>query len=127
MPSRAQIARDVQPANSCRTVCHSSIGGQIVFWVGPWTTAVWTPLIVQLGGSRFWKGRAHVLAWRAAHCGYLGTVCRGTAWMFAGQFLSYAAELAVVFLLPPSPTAMHLFPYVTYSPLLLAFGRCVRG
>lgn len=127
MPSRAQIARDVQPANSCLTVCHSSIGGQIVFWVGPWTTAVRTLLIVQLGGSRFWKGRADVLAWRAAHGGYLGTVCRGTAWMFAGLFLSYAAELAVVFLLPPSPTAMHLFPFVTYSPLLLAFGRCARG
>lgn len=25
------------------------------------------------------------------------------------------------------PTAMHLFPFVTYSPLLLAFGRCARG
>lgn len=68
-----------------------------------------------------------MLAWRAAHGGYLGTVCRGTAWMFAGQFLSYAAELAVVFLLPHSPTAMDLFPFVTYSPLLLAFGRCARG
>lgn len=90
-------------------LCHSSIGSQIVFWVGPWTTAVWTLLIVQLGGSRFWKGRAHVLAWRAAHGGYLGTVSRGTAWTFFGLFLSYAAELVVVFLLPPSPTALHLF------------------
>jgi hypothetical protein len=108
-------------------LCRSEIGGQIVFWAGPWTAAVWTLLIVQLGGSRFWKGREHVLAWRAAHGGYLGTVCRGTAWMFSGLLLSYGCEFAAIFLLPPSPTVCHFLPFATYAPVALALWSASRG
>lgn len=108
-------------------LCRSAMGGQIVFWVGPWTCAVWVLLIVNLVGSRFWRGAAHVRAWRAAHGGYLRNVLRGTGWMFGGLFLSYAAELGVVFLLPPSPTALHLFPLATYSPCALALWSAARG
>ena len=84
-------------------------------------------LIVQLGGSRFWRGRAHVLAWRAAHGGYLHTILRGTGWMFFGLLASYGCELAAVFLLPPSPTVCHLFPVFTYAPVALAALWCSRG
>ena len=108
-------------------LCRSSIGAQLVFWCAPWTTAVWTLLVAQLGASRFWKGREHVLAWRSAHGGYLGTVCRGTAWMFFGLFASYGCEFALIFLCRPSATAMHLLPCASYAPVLLALWSASRG
>lgn len=103
------------------------IGGQVVFWLGPWTCAVWVLLVSQLVGSRFWLGAAHVRAWRAAHGGYLATSLKATAWMFFGLFASYTCELCVIFLLPPSPLAMRLFPLATYAPTLFALVWCSRG
>jgi hypothetical protein len=108
-------------------LCRHSLGAQIVFWAGPWTTAVWVLLIIQVGGARFWRGRAHVLAWREAHGGYWGTAFRGTLWMFAGLLLSYGAEFAIVLLCQPSATVMHMLPCATYSPVLLALWRAARG
>lgn len=108
-------------------LCGDPVGGQVVFWLGPWTCAVWVLFIIQLGGSRFWKGAAHVRAWRAEHGGLLGTSIRGTAWMFFALILSYSAELAVVFLIPRSPLTVHLFPLATYSPVTLALWRAARG
>ncbi|MGH7224948.1 MAG: hypothetical protein ACRELF_17125, partial [Gemmataceae bacterium] len=101
-------------------LCRSEIGGQIVFWAGPWTCAVWVLLVSVLVGSRSWHGRGRVLAWRAARGGYVASSLRATAMMFLGLFASYAAEIAVVLLVPPSPTAMHLVPLATYSPVALA-------
>lgn len=108
-------------------LCDDPVGGQVVFWLGPWTCAVWVLFIVQHGGSRFWRGAAYVRAWRASHGGLLGTSLRGTGWMFAGLFLSYAAEFAIVFLVPRSPFTVHLFPLATYSPVVLALWGAARG
>jgi hypothetical protein len=108
-------------------LCRSESGGQIVFWVGPWTCAVWVLLVSQLVGSRFWLGAAHVRAWRTAHGGYLTTSLKATAWMFFGLIASYACELGIIFLLPPSWLAMRLFPLSTYAPVLLALAWCSRG
>lgn len=108
-------------------LCRSSIGAQVVFWAGPWTTAVWVLFIIQLGGSKFWRGREHVLAWRAEHGGYVGTVCRGAAWMFSGLLLSYGCEFALIFLWTPSAIAMHVLPVATYAPVLPALWSASRG
>ena len=108
-------------------LCRSAMGGQIVFWVGPWTCAVWVLLVSQLVGSRFWRGAAHVRAWRAAHGGYVATSLKATGWMFFGLLASYLCELAAVFLLRPSPTTIHLFPLATYAPVLPALWRAARG
>lgn len=107
-------------------LCRSESGGQIVFWVGPWTCAVWVLLVSQLVGSQFWLGAAHVRAWRAARGGYVVSSLKATAWMFFGLFASYACELGVIFLVPPSRLAMRLFPLSTYAPVLLAFAWCSR-
>jgi hypothetical protein len=96
------------------------VGGQIFFWASPWTCAVWTPLMAVLVGSRFWLGREHVLAWRAARGGYLASSLRATGWMFFGLIMSYGLELGVVFLLSPSPTALHLLPLAAYAPVAVA-------
>jgi hypothetical protein len=93
------------------------IGGQIVFWVAPWTCAVWSILAYNLVGSKFWRGREAVEEWRARRGGYVRSVAKGTAWMFASLAFSYTAEFAVVLLMPPSANAMRLFPLATYSPL----------
>ena len=108
-------------------MCRSEIGGTVFFFAAPWTCAVWSLLIVQLGGSRFWRGRAHVLAWRAAHGGYLHTILRGTGWMLFGLLASYCCELAAVFLLPPSRAVRDLFPLFAYAPALLALWSAARG
>ena len=108
-------------------MCRSELGGTVFFFAAPWTCAVWSLLIVQLGGSRFWRGRAQVLAWRAAHGGYLHTILRGTGWMFFGLLASYGCELAAVFLLPPSPASRDLFPLFAYAPALLALRSAARG
>jgi hypothetical protein len=108
-------------------LCRSETGGQVVFWVGPWTCAVWVLLVSQLVGSRFWLGAAHVRTRRAAHGGYLVTSLKATAWMFFGLFTSYACELGVIFFVPPSWLAMRLFPLATYAPVLLALWSAARG
>ncbi len=107
-------------------MCRSSLGGTVFFMVAPFTTGVWCLLIVQLGGSRFWRGRAQVRAWREAHGGYVHTIGRGCAWLFGGICLSYAAGGLAVWL-SPTPTVLHLFPCISYSPLILAFWRAYRG
>jgi hypothetical protein len=108
-------------------LCRDPVGGQIVFWAGPVTAAVLTLFASVLIGSRFWFGRAHVLAWRTARGGYFRSVIRSTCWMFFGLFGSFACELAAIFLLPPSPTVCHLFPVFTYAPVALAVIWCSRG
>ncbi len=109
------------------SLCRTPWGAQLVWWCGPWTCAVWALFIVQLGGSRFWRGAGAVRAWREAHGGLLMTSLRGTGWMFAALFLSYGCELAAVFLLPPSPVIVHAFPLFTYAPLIPAVWRAARG
>ena len=99
-------------------LCRNPVGAQVFFWVAPWTCAVWAVLAYNLIGSRFWRGRESVLEWRARRGGYLCSVAKGTCWMFASLFFSYAAELALVFLVPPNPVVMHLFPVATYSPAI---------
>jgi hypothetical protein len=96
------------------------VGGQLFFWVSPWTSAVWTVLLSVMVGSRFWKGRAHVLAWRAARGGYLISSLRTTGLMFLALLASYACEFAVVLLLPRSPTSLRLLVLAAYAPAGIA-------
>jgi hypothetical protein len=93
------------------------IGAQVVFWVSPWVFAFWSLIAYVLVGSRFWRGKLSVEEWKSRHGSYLGRAAKSTMWMFAALAFSYAAELALIFLVPPSATAMRLFPLATYSPL----------
>src|SRR6516162_9197042 len=68
------------------------IGGQIFFWTAPWPCAFWSILAYNLIGSKFWRGREAVEEWRARRGGYLRSVAKGTGWMFASLFFSYACE-----------------------------------
>ena len=108
-------------------LCRDPLGGQVFFWVAPWTCAFWTLLASVLIGSRFWRGSEAVKEWRAARGGYLRSVGKSTAWMFFGLFASYAAEFAVVLLLPTSPLARTLFPLAAYSPAIIAALWCRRA
>jgi hypothetical protein len=103
------------------------IGGQLFFWLSPWTCAVWTVLLSVMVGSRFWKGRAHVLAWRAARGCYLASSLRTTGLMFLALLVSYALEFAVVLLLPRSPTSLRLLPIAAYAPAGIAALWSARG
>lgn len=93
------------------------IGAQVVFWASPWVVAFWSVIAYVLVGSRFWRGRLSVEEWKVRHGSYLWRAAKSTVWMFASLAFSYAAELAVIFFVPPSATAMRLFPLATYSPL----------
>lgn len=97
-----------------------SDGAQIFFWIAPWTCAVWTVLLSVLIGSRFWRGREHVLAWRAARGGYVMSSLKSTALMFFALFASYACEFAVILLLPRSATSLRLLPIAAYAPAAIA-------
>lgn len=93
------------------------IGAEVVFWASPWVVAFWSLIAYVLVGSRFWRGKLSVEEWKSRHGSYLARAAKSTMWTFAALAFSYAAELAVVFLVPPSTTAMSLFPLATYSPL----------
>ena len=103
------------------------VGGQVFFWLSPWTCAVWTVLLSVMIGSRFWKGRAHVLAWRAARGGYLMSSLKSTALMFLALLASYAFEFAVILLLPRSPTSLRLLPIAAYAPAGITALWSARG
>jgi len=103
------------------------VGRQLFFWLAPWTCAVWTVLVSVLVGSRFWLGREHVLAWRAARGGFLISSLKSTALMFLALLASYVFEFAVILLLPRSPTSLRLLPLAAYAPVLLALAWCSRG
>jgi hypothetical protein len=103
------------------------VGSQLFFWLAPWTCAVWTVFVSVLVGSRFWLGREHVLAWRAARGGYLISSLKSTALMFLALLASYAFEFAVILLLPRSPTSLRLLPLAAYAPVPLALAWCSRG
>jgi hypothetical protein len=105
-------------------LCRDPLGGQAFFWAAPWTCAFWTLLASVLIGSRFWRGPGAVKAWRAARGGYLRSAGKSTTWMFFGLFASYAAEFAVVLLLPSSSLARTLLPLATYSPAIFAALWC---
>ncbi len=93
------------------------LGAQVVVWASPWVVAFWSLIAYVLVGSRFWRGKGSVEEWKLRHGSFLWRHAKTTAWMFASLILSDAAERAVVFLVPPSATAMRLFPLATYSPL----------
>lgn len=95
-------------------------GAQVFFWLSPWTCAVWTVLVSVLVGSRFWLGREHVLAWRAARGGYLMSSLKSTALMFLALLASYAFEFAVILLLPRSPTSLRMLVLAAYAPAGIA-------
>src|SRR5215472_5870950 len=119
------IASAVLPVASF-WLCRSPLGGQLFFWAAPWTCAFWSILVYNLIGSKFWRGREAVEGWRARRGGYLRSVAKGTAWMFASLFFSYAFEFAYIFFLPPSPAAMQLLPAATYAPVAFTFWRAAR-
>jgi hypothetical protein len=103
------------------------LGGQLFFWLSPWTCAFWAVLVSVLIGSRFWLGKEYVLAWRAARGGYLISSLKSTALMFLALLASYACEFAVILLLPRSPTALRLLPFAAYAPVGIAAVWSVSG
>ena len=103
------------------------LGGQLFFWLSPWTCAVWAVLVSVLIGSRFWLGREYVLAWRAARGGYLMSSLKSTALMFLALLASYAFEFAVILLLPRSPVSLRLLPLAAYAPAGIAALWSVSG
>src|SRR5215472_1073198 len=110
------IASAVLPVASF-WLCRSPLGGQLFFWAAPWTCAFWSILAYNLIGSRFWRGCEAVEEWRARRGGYLRSVAKGTAWMFASLAFSYGLEFAYVFAIRPSPLARSIFPISPYLPL----------
>jgi hypothetical protein len=77
-------------------LCRDPVGGAVFFFAAPWTCAVWSIIAYNLIGSRFWRGREAVEEWRARRGGYLRSVAKGTAWMFASLFFSYGCEFGVL-------------------------------
>ena len=80
------------------------IGVQIVFWASPWVVAFWSMVAYVLVGSRFWRGKLSVEEYNERHGSFLWRSAKNTVWMFTALACSYAAEFAVVFLVPPSAT-----------------------
>jgi len=113
------IASAILPVASFWLV-RDPLGGQLFFWLSPWTCAVWALLTSVLLGSRFWLGKEYVLAWRAARVGFLMSSIKSTALMFAALFASYGFEFAVILLLPRSPISLHLLPIAAYVPAVIA-------
>jgi hypothetical protein len=103
------------------------VEAQVVFWASPWVVAFWSLIAHVFVGSRFWRGREAVLAWRAERGGYVRSCMKSTGVMFGALAMSYALELAVVFFVPPSATARQLFPLITYAPAVFTFWRAARG
>ena len=103
------------------------LGGQLFFWLSPWTCAFWAVLVSVLIGSRFWLGREYVLAWRAARGGYVMSSLKSTALMFLALLASYFFEFAVILLLPRSPTSLRLLPIAAYAPAGIAVLWSVSG
>ena len=120
------VASAILPVASFWLV-RNPVGGQVFFWAAPWTCAFWSILAYNLIGSKFWRGREAVEEWRARRGGYLRSVAKGTTWMFASLFFSYACEFAYIFLVPPSPAAMQFLPVVTYVPVAFTVWRSARG
>lgn len=120
------VVSAILPFASFWLVC-DPVGGQLFFWLSPWTCAVWTVLVSVLVGSRFWLGREHVLAWRAARGGYLMSSLKSTALMFLALLASYAFEFAVILLLPRSPTSLRLLPIAAYAPAGITALWSARG
>ena len=120
------IASAILPVASFWLV-RDPLGGQLFFWLSPWTCAVWAVLVSVLIGSRFWLGREYVLAWRAARGGYLMSSLKSTALMFLALLASYAFEFAVILLLPRSPTSLRLLPLAAYAPAGIAALWSVSG
>jgi hypothetical protein len=108
-------------------LCRDPVGGQVFFWVAPWTCAVWTLFASVLVGSLFWMGREQVLAWRAARGGYVLSSLKSTALMFLALLASYAFEFAVILLLPRSPTSLRLLVLAAYAPVGIAALWSVSG
>ena len=105
-----------------------SVGGQLFFWLSPWTCAVWTVLVSVMVGSRFWKGKERVLAWRAARGGYLASSLRTTGLMLLALLASYAFEFAVILLLPRSSTSLRVLVLAAYAPAgIAALWSAARG
>src|SRR5262252_4770338 len=91
------IASAILPVASFWLV-RDPVGGQLFFWLSPWTCAVWAVLVSVLIGSRFWLGSEYVLAWRAARGGFVMSSLKSTALMFLALLASYFFEFAVILL-----------------------------
>jgi hypothetical protein len=99
----------------------------VVFWAAPWSAAFWALVFHGFVGSRFWRGRRSVKAWRAKYGGYLKSIGKNTVVMFGVLFASYTLEFAAVFFLPPSATTRQLFPLIPYAAVAFTFWSAARG
>jgi hypothetical protein len=92
------------------------------FWLAPWTCAVWSILAYNLVGSKFWRGREAVEEWRARRGGYVRSVAKGTAWMFACLFFSYLCEFGVLW----ETRSPGWLPAAAYFPVAFTVAWCSR-
>ena len=104
-------------------LCRDPVGGQVFFWVAPWTCAFWSIIAYNLIGSKFWRGREAVEEWQARRGGYLHSVAKGTAWMIASLLISYGCEFGVLWE-THSPGWM---PAAAYLPVAFTVVWCWRG
>jgi hypothetical protein len=104
-------------------LCRDPVGGQIFFWLAPWTCAFWSIIAYNLIGSKFWRGREAVVEWRARRGGYLRSVAKSTVWMFASLFFSYVCEFGVLWK-THSPGWMSA---AAYFPVAFTAAWCWRG
>jgi hypothetical protein len=104
-------------------LCRDPVGGQVFFWAAPWTCAFWSIIAYNLIGSKFWHGREAVEEWRACRGGYMRSVAKGTAWMFACLFLSYGCEFGVL----SETHSPGWMPAAAYFPVAFTVVWCWRG
>jgi len=97
-------------------------GAQVVFWASPWVVAFWALLAYNLVGSKFWRGRGAVEDWRARRGGYLCSVAKSTAWMFAALFFSYGCEFGVLW----ETHSLEWMAAAAYLPVPFTVAWCAR-
>ena len=61
--------------------------------------------------------------WRARRGGYLCSVAKGTAWMFASLFFSYGYEFGVLW----ETHSPKLMAAAAYFPVAFTIAWCARG
>jgi hypothetical protein len=108
-------------------LCLTPEGAMAFFWLGPWSCCFWALILHVLVGSKFWRGRGSVKAWRAEKGGYVRSCIESTGLMFGSLFLSYGCEFACVFLLQSSESARFFLPAATFAPAVFVFWRAARG
>lgn len=90
---------------------------QTIFYVAPWSCAVYMVIICHLHSVRFWQKAGRVNEWREAHPHKL---LKSFGFLALGLVGSYAAELVYIFVMQSAPdvTAWFIFfPVASFAPV----------